>query len=156
MALATSRPGPIRSWRSTVNGMEAVAAEHSDGLLILDEIGQANGREVGEVVYMLSNQRGKARMARAGGARRLMTWRLIYLSTGETPLATKMNEAKQRLYAGQELRLLNIPADAGAGSRRVSKSAGCRVGGHFRGSAAPGRGVLLWHCRPSVSRGTRP
>ena len=126
-----NKTGPIRSWRSTANGMEAVAAEHSDGLLILDEIGQANGREVGEVVYMLSNQRGKARMARAGGARRIMTWRLIYLSTGETRLATKMNEAKQRLYAGQEVRLLNIPADAGAGLGVFQNLQGAASAGTF-------------------------
>jgi uncharacterized protein (DUF927 family) len=110
-----NKTGPMRSWRVTANGLEAVAAEHSDGILILDEIGQASGREVGDVVYMLANQRGKARMGRAGGARPLMTWRLVYLSTGETTLATKMNEAGQRTYAGQEVRLLNQSADAGAG-----------------------------------------
>jgi uncharacterized protein (DUF927 family) len=110
-----NKTGPIRSWRVTANGLEAVAAEHSDGILILDEIGQVSGREVGEVVYMLANQRGKARMNRAGGARRLTSWRLIYLSTGETTLATKMGEAGLRPHAGQDVRLLGLSADAGAG-----------------------------------------
>src|SRR5262249_4654575 len=71
-----NKTGPIRSWRVTDNGLEAVAAEHSDGILILDEIGQASAREVSDIVYMLGNQRGKARMGRAGGARRQTTWRL--------------------------------------------------------------------------------
>jgi uncharacterized protein (DUF927 family) len=70
---------------------------------------------VGEVVYMLANQRGKARMNRAGGPRRLPSWRLIYLSTGETTLATKMGEAGLRPHAGQDVRLLGLSADAGAG-----------------------------------------
>jgi uncharacterized protein (DUF927 family) len=90
-------------------------AEHSAGILILDEIGQVSGREVGEIVYMLANQRGKARMNRAGGARRLPSWRLIYLSTGETTLAIKMGEAGLRPHAGQDVRLLGLSADAGAG-----------------------------------------
>ncbi len=111
-----NRTGPIRSWRVTANGLEAVAAQHSDGILILDEIGQASGREVGDVIYMLANQSGKSRMGRAGGARPMMTWRLVFLSTGETTLATKMGEAGQRTTAGQEVRLLNLSADAGAGS----------------------------------------
>jgi uncharacterized protein (DUF927 family) len=110
-----NKTGPMRSWRVTANGLEAVAAEHSDGLLILDEIGQASGREAGDMVYMLANQHGKARMSRAGGMRRPTTWRLTFLSTGETTLATKMSEAGQRSYAGQEVRLLNLAADAGAG-----------------------------------------
>jgi uncharacterized protein (DUF927 family) len=110
-----NKTGPIRSWRVTANGLEAVAAEHSDGILILDEIGQVSGREVGDVVYMLANQRGKGRMNRAGGARRLASWRLVYLSTGETTLATKMGEAGLRPHAGQDLRLLGLSADAGAG-----------------------------------------
>jgi uncharacterized protein (DUF927 family) len=126
-----NKTGPMRSWRVTANGLEAVAAEHSDGMLILDEIGQASGREVGDVVYMLANQRGKARMGRAGGARPLMTWRLVYLSTGETTLATKMNEAGQRTYAGQEVRLLNLSADVGAGLGVFQNLHGAVSGGAF-------------------------
>jgi uncharacterized protein (DUF927 family) len=110
-----NKTGPMRSWRVTANGLEAVAAAHSDGILILDEIGQVSAREVGEVVYMLANQRGKGRMNRAGGARPATSWRLIYLSTGETTLPTKMGEAGLRPHAGQDLRLLGLSADAGAG-----------------------------------------
>src|SRR5262249_50274575 len=65
----------MRTWRATANGLEAVASETSDGLLILDELSQANAREVDQVVYMLANSASKARANRAGGARAQRNWR---------------------------------------------------------------------------------
>jgi putative DNA primase/helicase len=107
--------GPMRTWRVTANGLEAVAAETSDGLLVLDEMGQASAREIGDTIYMLSNQAGKARANRTGGARRHRTWRVLFLSSGEIPLAAKMGEAGRTVHAGQDVRLIGIPADAGVG-----------------------------------------
>lgn len=106
--------GQLRSWRVTTNGLEAVAAETSDGLLILDEIGQANPHELGDVIYMLANQSGKARANRAGGARRNKTWRTLFLSSGEVTLAAKLAEAGLRTHAGQDVRMIGLSADAGA------------------------------------------
>jgi uncharacterized protein (DUF927 family) len=39
----------------------------------------------------------------------------LFLSTGEMSLEQHMAEAGQRIYAGQEVRLVDVPADAGAG-----------------------------------------
>jgi uncharacterized protein (DUF927 family) len=105
----------VRQWRGTANGLEAVAAETSDALLILDELGQADAREVGDVVYMLANQSGKQRAGRSGTTRRRQTWRTLFLSTGEVTLAAKMGEVGRRAMAGLDVRLVNLPADAGAG-----------------------------------------
>jgi len=44
-----------------------------------------------------------------------MTWRTLILSTGEIRLADKLTEGKQRTMAGQAVRLVDIPADAGKG-----------------------------------------
>jgi uncharacterized protein (DUF927 family) len=55
------RDGQVRSWRGTTNGTEGIAAETSDTLLILDEMGQADSREVGDITYMLANNTGKQR-----------------------------------------------------------------------------------------------
>ena len=71
----------IRTWRSTANGLEGVAADTTDTLLVLDEMGQADAREVGDVVYMLANESGKQRASRTGTARRRQTWRVLFLST---------------------------------------------------------------------------
>ena len=107
--------GQVRGWRSTANGLEGIAAETSDTVLILDEMGQADPREVGDIVYMLANSGGKARAGRGGEARRRRTWRTLLLSTGELTLASKMGEAGKRAMAGLEVRLISLPADAGQG-----------------------------------------
>ncbi|WP_308720892.1 DUF927 domain-containing protein [Komagataeibacter xylinus] len=109
------RDGQIRAWRGTANGLEGVASETSDTVLILDEMGQADSREVGDIIYMLANNTGKMRAGRSGNARTRKTWRVFFLSTGEVTLAAKMGEAGKRTMAGQEVRLVNISADAGAG-----------------------------------------
>lgn len=98
-----------RSWRATANGLEGTAALLNDGLLALDEISECDPRNVGEVVYMLGNGRGKARASRNGAARSVARWRSSVLSTGERSIATSMSEAGQRIKAGQAVRLLDIP-----------------------------------------------
>ena len=107
--------GFLRTWRATANGLEGLAEMHCDALLCLDEMGQVHAREAGEVAYMLANGSGKSRAARDGSARRPARWRVLFLSTGELSLADKMNEAGQRARVGQETRLVDVPADAGAG-----------------------------------------
>jgi len=42
-------------------------------------------------------------------------WRLLFMSNGELPLERHMLEAGKRPKAGMEMRMLGIPADAGAG-----------------------------------------
>ncbi len=76
-----------RSWRATGNALEATAAEHNDTLLPLDEIGQVEPRELGEVAYMLANGVGKGRAHREGRAKPALTWRMLFLSTGEKRMA---------------------------------------------------------------------
>ncbi len=105
----------IRSWRATGNALEAVAAAHSDTLLCLDEMGQVDGRELGEVAYMLANGQGKSRADRGGAARAQNRFRVLFLSTGEVGLADKSAEGKKAVKAGQEVRFVDVSADAGVG-----------------------------------------
>lgn len=105
----------IRSWRATGNALEAVAAAHSDTLLCLDEMGQVDGKELGEVAYMLANGQGKSRADRGGAARLQSRFRVLFLSTGEVGLADKSAEGKKVVKAGQEVRFVDVTADAGMG-----------------------------------------
>lgn len=105
----------LRRWRLTDNAMEGMAAQHSDTVLVLDEIGMADPKTIGESAYMLANETGKGRMARTGAPRPSLTWRLLFLSSGEKSLADHMGEANKRSNAGQEVRICDLPADAGAG-----------------------------------------
>lgn len=105
----------LHRWRATGNGLEAVAQSHNDLLLILDELAQVDAREAGEIAYMLANGSGKHRARRDGLAKPAASWRLMFLSAGEIGLADHMRESGKRARAGQELRLADVPADAGAG-----------------------------------------
>lgn len=105
----------VLSWRATANGLEGVATAHSETFLCLDELGQLDGREAGAAAYMLSNGQGKARMKAAGGLRAVPSWRVSFLSTGETGLAALSATVGKTTAAGQEVRILELPADAGAG-----------------------------------------
>ena len=109
--------GWVRSWRTTDNALEAVAAAHCDLLLALDEMGEAPAETVAACAYALANGAGKGRAARDGSARRIAEWRVLFLSTGEEGLADRLAEARggpKRVRAGQEVRVLDVPADTGA------------------------------------------
>jgi len=126
------KPNPYwRSWRATTNGLEGLAALHNDGLLILDELSQADPREAGEAAYLLANGLGKARAARNGTARQSASWRLLFLSAGEESLSAFMARAGQKPTAGQEIRLAEIAGDAGAGLGTFEELHGFASGAAF-------------------------
>lgn len=100
----------IRTWRATSNGLESVAALSSDSCLCLDEISEADPREIGAIIYSLANGTGKTRATRTGSARQTHRWRVSLLSTGERSISAAMQEGGKTAKTGQLLRLLNIPA----------------------------------------------
>ena len=104
----------VRLWRATANGLEGLAALHNDGLLILDELSQCDPKEAGESAYLLANGQGKARAQRNGTARASQRWRVLFLSAGEESLSSLMARAGRKTNAGQEIRLADFDADAGA------------------------------------------
>jgi len=106
----------LNSWRATGNGIEGVAAAHSDMGMSFDEIGESDPREIGETIYMLANGCGKTRASRNGSARDAKRWRLLFLSTGEKSLSEHVHQSGKKIKAGQEIRLAEIQADAGKGS----------------------------------------
>lgn len=103
--------GLLRDWRSTAGGLEAAAEECSDGLLPLDEIHQADPREVVAGVYGLANESGKQRLRRDSMAQRRRTWRNVVISTGEIDVAAAVAKAGQTLPAGADVRLPSINVD---------------------------------------------
>lgn len=104
----------VRLWRSTINGLEGLAALHNDSLLILDEISQIDPGSAGDAAYLLANGQGKARATRKGFAKPAQRWRLFFLSAGEESLSAIMARAGKRSSAGQEIRLADIEAYAGS------------------------------------------
>jgi prophage antirepressor-like protein len=98
----------LRSWRSTDNGLEGIAATHNDMLLILDELGASDPRKAGDISYMFNSGYGKIRANITGAARKSYTWRIGVLSSGEKDLETHMAEANKKTYAGQSIRLITV------------------------------------------------
>ncbi len=121
----------MQRWRATDNGLEGLALQHCDAPLYLDELAQLDPKAAGEVAYMLANGSGKARAARTGGMREQARWRLLFLSAGEIGLSQHMGEAGKQAKAGQELRLAEIPADAGAGLGVFEQLHGAANGSEF-------------------------
>jgi putative DNA primase/helicase len=143
----------LQRWRATDNALEAIAAQHSDCLLILDELAQIDPKTAGECAYMLANEQGKARATRTGTPRTRQAWRLLFLSAGELGLADHMAEGQKRTRTGQEVRMADIPADAGMGLGAFEElhghAGGAAFAKHITGEAqavygATGRAWLEW------------
>jgi uncharacterized protein (DUF927 family) len=159
----------LRTWRATSNGLEGIAAIHNDGLLCIDELGQVEAREAGAAAYMLATGQGKTRASRNGSAREAARWRLLFLSTGETSLAARASESgnASRTQTGQEIRLAEIPIDAGKGMGGVEVLHGQATPAAFaetikdaasRTYGAVGRTwlELVVHDRIAITTGVRP
>lgn len=99
-----------RSWRTTSNGLEGICSLHNDCLLALDEFGQSDAKEVGEIAYMYSQGIGKQRSSRDGTPREPKTWRGMLFSTGEVGISDHMHEDRSKIKAGQLVRVIDIPA----------------------------------------------
>lgn len=110
---APSKSGPnsfVRPWRATANALENVASQHNHCLLPMDELGEADPRELGESLYMLANGAGKERARATGGNRRNQSWTTLVLSSSEQSAATLAAQGGRQIKAGQEVRLLDVPA----------------------------------------------
>lgn len=149
------RPSYMQRWRTTDNALEATAVQHCDGTLILDEFGQLDPRVAGECAYMLANDQEKGRATRGGLVRKRRTWRLLFVSSGEVSLADHMAEAGKRTQAGMEVRMVDVPLDAGAGMGGLEELHGHESPGEladaFTAAAArhygtAGRVWLEWAC----------
>jgi putative DNA primase/helicase len=107
--------GEFKPWRTTDNSAEGWGLLANDNILFLDEINQVSADAFYEMVYMLLNGQTKGRATRQGTPRAISTFKLNILSNGETTGEGKAKESKKnRAYnAGQTVRLIEIPADAG-------------------------------------------
>ncbi|MEA1835178.1 DUF927 domain-containing protein [Methylobacterium durans] len=105
------------TWRTTANALEGTAAAHNDSLLALDELGMCEPRDLDAAAYALTGGSGKGRLKADGELRARQRWRIMVLSTGEITLSQRIAEgaAFKAARAGQMVRFVDIPADAGCG-----------------------------------------
>ena len=104
--------GSLLSWSGTKIGFSNTAAARNDGLLVLDEIGQASPHVIGDTVYSVMNGINKVQGAKQGGNRALSRWKVMMFSTGEKTPDSILKHHKGDWNAGQATRLPSIRAAA--------------------------------------------
>ena len=100
--------GSLLSWSGTKIGFSNTAAARNDGLLVLDEIGQASPHVIGDTVYSVMNGINKVQGAKQGGNRALSRWKVMMFSTGEKTPDSILKHHKGDWNAGQAARLPSI------------------------------------------------
>jgi putative DNA primase/helicase len=103
------------TFQNTNNAFESVAVAHNDFGLIIDELGNANAYTIGDLVYQFTSGETKGRANQKGEGIEPISFNVNALTSGEMTLAGKMGEANKKTTAGQDVRLVDIPADAGQG-----------------------------------------
>lgn len=133
------------TWRGTDLGFSNAALARNDGLLVLDEIGEADQKTISKTAYSVINGKSKIQGAKDGGNKTSEAWHILLFSTGEYPLPSYMAQAGQKWDAGQEVRLPSIPASAGYGiyeSLHGFKS-GAALSDHLNEQTAQNHGAAL-------------
>lgn len=104
-------PSFLQSWNSTGNGLEGIAAACNNTFLNLDELHMADPGTIGDVIYMLANGQGKLRAKSNGRNQATQRWTVPVLSSGELSLEEHMASSGRKMYAGQDVRLIDLTAD---------------------------------------------
>lgn len=110
---SSSLGGFLKRWRSTLNGLEQLSTARCDSLLILDELGEINPKDAGNAAYMLAGGVSKNRATKNSNLALQSEWRLLFLSSGEIGLSTHISQSGQESHVGQEVRMIDLPADTG-------------------------------------------
>jgi putative DNA primase/helicase len=108
-------PSFVQTWRATDSAVEWLAASRTDTLLPLDELKEVDSSKIGPMIYMLGNGQGKARSNQGGANRPRHEWRVFIFSTGEISVQDHIRDGGGKVHAGQEVRAVDLPSDAGVG-----------------------------------------
>lgn len=119
--LGNPNEGYVNQWKMTANALEIIAVMRNDSVLILDELGQANPEDVAKVAYMLPNGQGGGRMSRDATLKHIYRWKTNFFSNGELSISQKIESTgKNRTYAGQDVRVINLPINNDEGANIIS------------------------------------
>ena len=107
----------LKTWNSTGNALVALLSQRNDGLLALDEMGLCAPEQAGNTVYAWTSGNEKSRLKQDATLRDTKQFCTMGLSTGEQTLSDFMRQSRHNLRpaAGQEVRMIDVPADPGAG-----------------------------------------
>jgi putative DNA primase/helicase len=108
----------LYSWDNTKTGLEELAAAHNDGLLCLDEIQRAEDiaatrdKVIRDAVFKVAGGTGRIRSTfyRAKMGQQTITWRVLFLSTGEHSLNEIARIDAMKQLKGELVRAIDLPA----------------------------------------------
>ena len=156
---AASENSYINRWNTTGNALEATAAAHNDGILLLDEMGTCGARDFGKVIYDLFGGRGKNRLNKNSTLQNQRSWRILGLSTGEISVRQKIEEEPGgTAKTGQLIRMVDIPIHDGVISKTLIEEHGTfvnqlkKASGQYYGTAGPAFLEHLVRIEPDIQR----
>ncbi len=100
----------LQSWDGTPSGFQGIAAVFNDRFLNIEELHKADPRTVGDTIYTLADGRGRLRAKSNAKLQTPQRWRVPILSSGEVSLEAHMASAGCKMFAGQDVRLINLEA----------------------------------------------
>lgn len=109
----------LQSWNQTDTGIEELANGHNDNFIAFDELktldqdNKEAAKRLSSIVYRLCSGIEKKRSEKY--KRDQNRWRISILSTGEDSLAKLAEKGGRSRMEGEEVRVIDIPADAGKG-----------------------------------------
>ncbi|EIV1873752.1 DUF927 domain-containing protein [Salmonella enterica] len=106
----TTSGGYVRTWNTSLVGLEVMATTHNDLPLILDELKAVPAKIVGSTAYMLAMGRGKERGTKDITLREVLQWRTLVLASSERPFDSYLKAAGETVEAGQQARFVDVPA----------------------------------------------
>lgn len=106
----TTSGGYVRTWNTSLVGLEVMATTHNDLPLILDELKAVSAKIVGSTAYMLAMGRGKERGTKDISLREVLQWRTLVLASSERPFGSYLKAAGETVEAGQQARFVDVPA----------------------------------------------
>lgn len=118
-SLAGFPPDITVLWNNTDKGLEEIAVAHNDSFLVLDESKLLDKDPLSAAkimqnrVYTLSGGKGKTRSAMFDN--QVSEWQVSIFSTGELSLAQHAEAGKIERLEGENVRVIDVPADAGHG-----------------------------------------
>lgn len=105
-----SPPDGWHSWDNSRFAFGAKFRELNDGAGVFDEIKLADPRELQHIAYMAANGHDKGRgRANAAGLVEEEPWRTLIFSSGERSFIDYARQSGERVYAGAETRMIDLP-----------------------------------------------
>jgi putative DNA primase/helicase len=98
----------VKTWNSTINALEGIAADRSSTLIALDESHLADIKHLDAAIYMLLDGSSKGRMKPDTTARTGVRWIPSILSSGERSLETHLSTKYTIHKAGQAVRIIDL------------------------------------------------